>query len=64
MQSHRILTPEECEKIIAHLEECIAMFERKQGLLNSAELRAKSLLAVMRNEIYRHAKSGTVVPFE
>jgi hypothetical protein len=53
--NQRILTPEQCEKIIANLDECLAMFEKKPGVLNGAEVRAKSLLALMRGEIARRA---------
>jgi hypothetical protein len=60
----RILTPEQCQKIIANLDDCIAMFEVKAGHLNVAELRAKSLLTVMRGEIIRKAmEDGTNGPF-
>lgn len=61
----RILTPEQCEKIIAHIDECLALFDHKAGLLNAAEIRAKSLLAVLRSEIVRQLQSeGTLGPFE
>jgi hypothetical protein len=64
MHDRQILTPTQCDEIIAKLEECLALFEQKAGLLNGAELRAKSLLMVMRNEFIRHASGDTVVPFE
>ena len=56
--SSRILTPEQCQKLIENLDECLAMFEGKQGLLNGHEIRAKSLLSVLRSEIIRHADRG------
>lgn len=55
LTSSRILTTEQCQKIIANLDECIAMFEEKTGMLNGAEVRAKTLLTVMRGEIARKA---------
>lgn len=61
----RLLSPGECDAIIAHLDECIAYFERKEGLPSGAELRAKALLAVVRNEIVRGKEGGaSTVPFE
>jgi hypothetical protein len=52
---HRILTPEQCAKIIANLDECIDMFEQKPGVLNAIEIRTKTLLTVLRGEIVRGA---------
>jgi hypothetical protein len=61
----RLLTPGECDRIIAHLDDCIAMFERKGGMSTGAELRAKALLAVVRHEIARGKEGRTSsVPFE
>jgi hypothetical protein len=62
--SSRILTPEECDQIIRNLDDCLALFARKQGLLNGAEVRAKSLLSLMRNEIARKACDGSAGPFD
>ena len=62
--SSRILTPQECDKIIANLDECLVLFEKKQTVLNGAEVRAKSLLSLMRHEIARKAKEGTTGPFD
>jgi hypothetical protein len=62
--SHRILTPELCDKIIANLDECIAFFEQKPGLLNGAEIRAKTLLTVMRSEIARKASDDRQSVFD
>jgi hypothetical protein len=52
-QITRILTPSDRAKIIANLNECLALFEKQQGLLTGAEIRAKSLLSVLRSEILR-----------
>jgi hypothetical protein len=54
----------QCDTTIAKLDECLALFEEKPGLLNGAELRAKSLLLVIRNELMQHAAGDAVVPFE
>ena len=64
MHRRQILTPADCDKIIAHLDECLVFFEKKPGLLNGNELRAKSLLTVMKNEFLRHSSSDTLVPFD
>jgi hypothetical protein len=64
MDKPQILTPSECDQIIAKLDECLAPFERRPRPLNDAELRAKTLLIVMRNEFLRHSSNDTVVPFE
>jgi hypothetical protein len=58
-QAHRILTPEACDAIIANLDDCIAYFERKPGMLSAAEIRAKSLLLVVRDEIVRGKEGGS-----
>jgi hypothetical protein len=59
------LTPEECEKIILHLDECIAMFEREPAPLDESEHRLKTLLSIARDEIIRGQQDGSSsVPFE
>ena len=55
--SSQFLTPEQCDKIVANLDECITFFERKPGVLTGHELRAKSLLKVLRSEISLHSES-------
>lgn len=49
--SRRFLTPEHCEKIVANLDECLAFFEQQPRLLSGSELRVKSLLTVLREEV-------------
>jgi hypothetical protein len=63
--SSRTLTPTECDEILKNLDECLAVFEKKTGMLNSTEIRAKSMLTVVRREIARsREQSGlTELPF-
>jgi hypothetical protein len=51
---NQILTTPDREVLIANLEQCLRVFDKKGGLLNVAELRAKSMLSAVRNELERH----------
>lgn len=53
----RMLTPADREKIIENLNECLAIFDRQQTLLSATEIRAKSMLSVLRNEFLRAHKN-------
>lgn len=52
-QLTRILTAADRQKIIANLDECLVIFDKQQGLLTGAEIRAKSLLSILRSEFLR-----------
>jgi hypothetical protein len=60
MQPAKILSPRDCAQIVANLDRCLAIFENKDGTLTVAEIRAKSLLTLARNEIVHgnEAQSG------
>lgn len=55
MKQSRILSTADAEQLIKHLEDAIALFEKKPGLLTGAELRIKSLLTLVRSEVERCA---------
>jgi hypothetical protein len=48
------LTKEDCELMLGHLEDSMAVFERKKMVLSASELRVKSLLSALRNEMRQH----------
>jgi hypothetical protein len=51
------LTKSDCAQMLANLEESMSVFEGKHVVLSASELRVKSLLSALRNEIsQRHAE--------
>jgi hypothetical protein len=53
------LNKEDCAQMLANLDESLAVFERKNVVLSASELRVKSLLSALRNEmLQRHEELG------
>ena len=48
------LSKDECVDLTRHLDACTAIFERRTGSLTSAEVRMKTMVAVLRNEVHQH----------
>ena len=48
------LTKEDCALMLANLDESLAVFMRKHTVLSASELRVKSLLSALRNELLVH----------
>jgi hypothetical protein len=48
------LTKEDCAVMLANLDDSLAVFDRKQAVLSASELRVKSLLSALRNEMLQH----------
>lgn len=48
------LTQDDCARMLANLDESLAVFERKHVVLSASELRVKSLLSALRNEMLQH----------
>lgn len=48
------LTKEDCALMLGNLDESLAVFEGKHVVLSASELRVKSLLSALRNEILQH----------
>jgi hypothetical protein len=48
------LTKDDCEQMLVNLDESLAVFERKRVVLSASELRVKSLLSALRNEMLQH----------
>lgn len=49
------LSKEDCAELARHLDACMATFERRTGALTAAEVRMKSMISVLRNEVRQHA---------
>jgi hypothetical protein len=54
------VSPADFDLVMHHLEACLAVFEKKNGLMSGNDIRIKSLLGVVRNEVAKGA--GKQVP--
>jgi hypothetical protein len=53
-RENQILSAADRDALINSLDQCLRIFDKKGGMLNIAELRAKSMLSAVRNELERH----------
>jgi hypothetical protein len=53
-RENQILSAPDRDALIISLDQCLRVFDKKGGILNVAELRAKSMLSAVRNELERH----------
>lgn len=51
------LTEQELRRLLHNLDAALDVYEGTAKPLNSAEIRCKSMLAVLRNEVRQHLKS-------
>jgi hypothetical protein len=51
------LDKNECVQLLHHLDGCLALFERRIGTLSAPEIRIKSMVSAMRNEVLHQIRS-------
>jgi hypothetical protein len=51
LDEKQTLTPTDREEILAHLDRCLSIFTRKDGLLTAVELQLKTMLSTVRRQL-------------
>jgi hypothetical protein len=59
----QILAPADQDELIAHLEQCLGVFTRQNGLLSASELQLKTLLTTARYQLEQYKRNVSQHPF-
>jgi hypothetical protein len=59
LDEKQTLTPTDREEILTHLDRCLSIFTRKDGMLTAVELQLKTMLSTVRRQLDARTQVGS-----